>query len=57
MFEHDDATGTSGDRRKAWEELPEKHLKVTDETIRDKTRALATTMISEQDLDDYFTKR
>lgn len=37
MLKHEDATVTSGDRRKAWEELQEQYLKVTDETIRAKT--------------------
>ena len=57
VLKHEDATGTSGDGQKAWEELQEKHIKVTDETIRAKTAELAaTTMKSGQDPDDYFTE-
>ncbi|CAN0373449.1 unnamed protein product, partial [Scytosiphon promiscuus] len=57
VLKHEDTTGTSGDGRRAWEELQEKYLKVTDETIRAKTAELAaTTMKSGQDPDDYFTE-
>ena len=51
----EDTAGTSGDGRRAWEELQEKCLKATDETICSKTAELAaTTMKSAQDRDDYF---
>ncbi|CAN0352706.1 unnamed protein product, partial [Scytosiphon promiscuus] len=57
VLKHEDATGTSGDGRKAWEELQEKYLKVTDETIRAKTAELAATaMKAGEDPDDYFTE-
>ena len=57
VLKHEDTTGTSGDGRRAREELQEKYLKVTDETIRSKTAELAaTTMKSGQDLGDYFTE-
>ena len=46
MLKHDDATGPSGDGRKTWEELQEKHLKITEENKRDKTTvALVFVMI------------
>ena len=57
VLKHEDATGTSCDGRKAWDELQEKYLKVIDETISAKTAELAaTTMKSGQDPDDYFTE-
>ena len=53
MLKREDATGTSGDGRKAWEEHPEKNLKVTDETIFSKAaERTPTTMKTGQDPDD-----
>lgn len=55
VLKHDDATGTSGDGRKTWEELQEKYLKVTDKNIRAKIAELAaTTKKAGQDPDDCF---
>lgn len=57
MLKHEGATGTSGDGWKPWEELREKYLKVTDETVRAKTAELAVTpMTSGQGSDDYLTE-
>lgn len=55
VLKHENATGTSGDGQKAPEDLQEKYIKITDETIRAKTAELAaTTMESRQDPDGYF---
>lgn len=60
VLKHENATDSSGDWREAWEELQEKYVKVTIDTVRTKTAedVASTAMKARQETRTtaYFTE-
>ena len=58
VLKHEDATGKTGDRQKALQELVSKYNKVTDEVIRAKMDKLVNSNMEQgEDPDSYFTEK